>query len=212
MVGPMADLDATVRGLLRDIGAAVRPLGFRGSGGAWRLVTPHGVAVIEKQGARGSTGAETMFYVNTAVAPTIWWQWRTGSTGGMDRARETDGIRLLEGRVPWTDPAHGDQRVQDRWRVTAGTDLDHLRADLLPAVDRAARRLVDLLTPGRYRAELHALPEKQVGHWHALVVLLAADGTRPELDDACARLRAAFADRPHAAGHVERVVEWARSR
>jgi hypothetical protein len=90
--------------------------------------------------------------------------------------------------------------------------VSRLRADLLAGVARAADRLVELLEPGRYLGELRALPGKQVGHWQALVVLLAAGGPSPELDAACAGLRGAFADRPHAAGHVERLVTWSQAR
>src|SRR6185437_5895393 len=178
----MPDLDVVVHGLLRDIGVALRPLGFRGSGGVWRLIAPEGVAVVQKQGSRGSGSDAKLFYVNTAVVPRAWWDWTHGSTGPIDTASESDGIRLLEGRVACTDPDHGDR---DRWQVTAGTDLDRLRADLRAGVLRAADRLVELLEPDRYLDELRALPHKEIGHWPPLVVLLAARGPSPELDAAC---------------------------
>jgi hypothetical protein len=141
------DLDVVVRGLLRDIGSAVRPLGFRGSGGVCRVTS--------------------------------------------------------------TNPAHGDR---DGWRVTAGTDIDGLRADLLTGVTRAADRLVELLEPDRYVDEIQALPNKQLGHWPPLVVLLAERGPSPELDAACTGLRDAFAERPHSAGYVDRLTRWAHAR
>ncbi|MBL8928513.1 MAG: hypothetical protein JNL54_00170 [Kineosporiaceae bacterium] len=76
----------------------------------------------------------------------------------------------------------------------------------------AGERLADLLVPGRYLQELTAIADKQVGHWQALVGLLA--GARPStaLDDACAGVRAAFASRPAAAGAVEELIAWAHAR
>ncbi|MBO4206402.1 DUF4304 domain-containing protein [Micromonospora echinofusca] len=208
----MSDLDVVMRGLMRDVGSALRPRGFRGSAGVWRLVTTGGVAVVEKQGSRGSAWDARLFYLNTAVVPTVWWEWRTGATGPVDRAGQADGIRLLEGRVQGTDPAHADNGYADRWRVAVDTDVDRLRVDLLAGVTHAAGRLAELLTPGRYLDELLAQPDKQVGHWEALVVLLAERGPSAELDAAYAGLRDAFADRPRAAGHVERVIGWAQAR
>jgi hypothetical protein len=206
------DLDVVVRGLLRDVGAALRPLGFRGSAGVWRLVTPEGVAVVQKQGYQGSPVGTKLFFMNTAVVPSVWWEWTRGPTQPIDKAGEADGLRLLEGRVPWTDPAHGYHGTANCWQVTAGTDLDRLRADLLAGVVRAANRLVELLRPDRYLDELRALPDKQIGHWPPLVVLLAAHGPGPELDAACAGLREAFADRPRSAAYVDRIVGWAHAR
>jgi hypothetical protein len=69
----MLDLDAVDRGLMRDVGAVLRPMGFRGSGGVWRLVTADGVAVVQKQGSGGSAWDAKLFYVNTAVVPRAWW-------------------------------------------------------------------------------------------------------------------------------------------
>lgn len=175
------------------------------------MVTAEGVAVIETQGARGSTSAATLFFLDTAVVPTVWWEWTKGTTSQLDKAREANGIRLLEGRVESTDPAHTDNYAY-QWRLAADTDIDRLRVDLLAGVARAADRLIDLLQPGHYLDELRALADKQVGHWQALVVLLAARGPSSELDAACAGLRDSFADRPYAAGHVDRLVAWSQAR
>jgi len=200
----MPDLDVVVHGLLRDVGVALRPLGFRGTGGVWRLITPEGVAVVQKQASTGSRSDEKLFFVNTAVVPKAWWEWTKGSAGPMDKAREVDGIRLLEGRVPCGDG--------DCWRVTADTDVERLRADLLAGVTRSAHRLVQLLEPGRYLDELQALPAKQIGHWPPLVVLLAERGPSPELDAACTGLRTAFAERSRSTGYVDRLTSWANTR
>jgi hypothetical protein len=208
----VADLDAVVRGLMREVGAALRPLGFRGSGGVWRLSTPEGVGVVQKQAYQGSPRGTTRFFMNTAVVPAVWWEWKRGSGEPIDKAGEADGVRLLEGRVPWTDPANGYGRDAGCWQVTAGTDVDMLRADLVAGVVRAGDRLVELLRPDRYLDELRALPTKQIGHWQPLVVLLAAHGPSPELDAACAGLRATFAERPGSSAYVERLIGWARAR
>jgi hypothetical protein len=185
---------------------------FRGSGGVWRLVTPEGVAVVQKQGSQRSAWDAKLFYLNTAVIPTAWWTWKNG-TSPIIKARESDGIRVLEGRVKCSDPEHhGHRGHADLWRLTADTDVDQLRTDLLDAVARAGSRLVDLLEPDRYIDELLALPDKQWGHWQALVVLLAERGPSSDLDAACAGLRKASADRPLAAGHVDRLVERAMAR
>jgi hypothetical protein len=203
----MSDLNAVVRSLMRDVGAALRPLGFSGSGDAWRLVTPEGVAVITKQGSVDSTRDTKLFYLNMAVVPKAWWEWNHRPGNGsrpIDRAGETDGIRVIEGRVRGADG--------ERWAVTPDTDIESLRADLLAGVAQGADRLVELLTPGRYLDELLAEPDKQYGHWHALVVLLAERGPSPELDGAFVGLRAAGADRPQAAEYIEGLVELANTR
>lgn len=196
---------------MRAVGAVLRARGFRGSGGVWRLVTAEGVAVVETQGARGSSAMAKLFFVNTAVVPTVWWEWSMGTSSLLEKAREANGIRLLEGRVESTDPAHTDNYAY-QWRLAADTDMDRLRADLLAGVARAADRLIDLLAPGRYLDGLRAVSDKQVGHWQALVVLLTARGPGAELDAARAGLRASFADRPHAAGHVDRLIAWSQAR
>jgi hypothetical protein len=208
----MPDLDVVMRGLLRDIGAVLRPRGFRGSGGVWRLTTPEGVAVIQKQGGKWSRSDAKQFYVNLAVVPKDWWEWweqTPGRIGPMDKASYTYGIRLLEHRVPCPDPASSDR---ERWELTADTDVDRLRANLLTGVTRAADRLIELLQPGRYLDELSALPDKKIGHWRPLVVLLAARGPSPELDAACAGLRVAFAERPRAAEYVDDLIRRAHDR
>lgn len=201
----MLDLDAVVRSLTRDIGTVLRPMGFRGSGGVWRLVTGEGVVVVQKQGSRGSAWDDRLFFLDTSVVPKIWWEWKRGAAGSIDKAKAADGIRALEGRIRRVDGT-------DLWRVTDGADVNRLRADLLAAVAKGAGRAVELLKPGRYAAELSALPDKEVGHWDALVVLLAGHGQTPELRTACAGLRRAYADRSHAGAYVDRLIEWALNR
>jgi len=208
----VVDLDSAVRGLLRDVGAVLRPLGFRGSAGLWRLVTPDGVAVVQKQGYRGSPPDAKLFFLDTGVAPIAWWEWTKGFDSPMDRAQEHHGLRLVEGRVAWTDPASGHRGYADVWRVAADTDLARLRADLVAEAARAARLLVELLEPDGYLDRLRAVRDKQLGHWPPFVVLLAAHGPSAELDAACAGLRDAFAARPGTTGYVERLVGWARDR
>lgn len=195
---------------MREVGSALRPRGFRGSAGRWRLSTAEGVAVLEKQGSRGSVWHTKEFYINTAVVLNAWWEWHAGASRSIGDAREYDGLRLLEGRVKPGDPDHAER--SGRWRITASTDIDGLRADLLAAVAQAASRLNELLEPGRYRDELQALPDKKIGHWQALVVLLADRGPSAELTAALEGMRAAFADRPQSAGHVDRLVTWAQTR
>jgi hypothetical protein len=206
----VSDFDAVVRGLMRDVGAALRPWGFRGSGRVWRLVTDEGVAVVEKQAAARSWQSETGFYLNTAVVPTTWWAWNRATGLPIGKAGSAHGIRLLERRVASADRGHADG--WDRWRVAADTDVDGLRADLLAGVTGAAGRLTELLAPGRYLDELLAVPDKKVGHWQAVVVLLADRGPSAELDAAYAGAREAYAGRPRAADFVEELIAWSRAR
>ncbi len=207
----MPDLDAVVRDLMKDVGATLRPLGFRGSGGLWRLATAEGVAVVQKQGSQGSWYAEKLFYVNTSIVLTAWWEWNHAcgdQPRPLERVAEYDGLRLLEGRVPSSDPRHYGAGP-DRWRVTADTDLDRFRDDLLAAVAASAGRLVELLEPGRYLDELLALPTRGIGVWEALVVLLAERGPSPDLDAACIGLIDAYADRDANPDHL---LTWATDR
>jgi hypothetical protein len=208
----MAELDVVMRGLLHDLGVTLHPRGFHSSGAVWRLIRPEGVAVIHKQPSERSRPDARMFYIDTAVAPKEWWDWlayRTGQTQPMNKASDIYSIGLMERRVPCPHPADSDR---ERWQVTADTDVDRLRADLLTGVTRAADRLVELLQPGRYLAELNALPNKRIGHWPPLVILLSGRGPSPELDAACAKLREAFAERPRAAGYVDELIGWAHAR
>jgi hypothetical protein len=207
----MPDLDVVMRGLMRDIGAALRPKGFRYSGGRWRLVMPEGVAVIHKQAGKWSRSDAKQFYLDTAVAPTEWleWvEWQAGRIRPMPGPGDTVAIGLLESRVPCPSSADIDR---DRWQVTADTDVDRLRGDLVTGVMRAADRLVELLQPGRYLDELRAVPHKGIGHWPPLVILLAARGPSSELDAACAGLRNAFAERPRAAGYADDLIGLAHT-
>src|SRR5262245_42848299 len=103
-----------MRELMKDLGGVLRPLGWRGAGGVWRLQAPDGVAVIERQGSAGSGPRETLFYIDTAVVPVIWWEWLHHSQAPpptMDRVRESHGLRLIEGRVEPTEPGG------HRWRL-----------------------------------------------------------------------------------------------
>lgn len=208
------DVAVTVRDLMRDVGGALRPAGFRGSGGTWRLTGTEGVAMVEKQGSAGSTGTEALFYLNAAVVPAVWWEWTQSSVGEpapINKARVRDGLQLLQDRVLRLDRHHLDG-PNDLWQVTTDTDLDRLRTELVTAVTDTGRRLSELLSPGRYLQELLALPDKQVGHWKALVVLLAAHGPSPALDSACSSLGEAYSDRPRAAGFVDKLTSWAQAR
>ncbi len=202
-----------MRGLLHDVGVALHPRGFRSSGAVWRLITPDGVAVIHKQPSeRSRRPSVKTFYIDTAVAPKAWWEWmawRTGQTQPMSKASDIYGISLMERRVPCPHPAENDREC---WQVTADTDVDRLRADLLTGVTRAADRLVELLQPDRYLDELSAIRNKQIGHWPPLVILLSGRGPSPELDAACAGLRDAFAERPRAAEYVDELIGWAQAR
>jgi hypothetical protein len=208
----MLDLDV-MRGLMRDVGAALRPLGFRGSGGLWRLITPEGVAVIEIYGWRRGTRFQAKhFYVTTTVAPKEWLEWlecTTGQPRPMNEASAGCGINVFDRKVPCARPTHRDR---ERWELTAETDLDRLRADLVAGVTLAVDRLVELLQPGRCLDELRAVPNKQIGHWPPLVCLLAELGPSPELDAACVGLRHAFDDRPRAAEYAESLIDLAHDR
>jgi hypothetical protein len=189
------DLHAVMCGLMRDVGAALRPLGFQGSGGVWRLITPEGVAVIEIHGWRKGTRFQTkQFYVATGVAPKEWLEWLEHTRGKprpMNKAGAGGGIAYVTGNVPCARPRRRDR---DRWELTADTDLDRLRADLVAGVTLVVDRLVELLQPGRCLDELRAMPDKPTFIWPQLVCLLAERGPSPELDAACVSLRHAFTE------------------
>jgi hypothetical protein len=203
----VADLDAVLRGLMKDIGAVLRPHGFRGSGGVWRLITAEGVAVVQKQGSVYSPWAEKVFFVNTAIIPVGWWKWENvrSPTRPIEKATEASGARFFEGRIR---AETGDEG----WHLTATTDVDRLRAHLVAGVANAAPRLVELLAPGRYLEELRALPDKGIGGWRVLAALLAWQGPSRELDEALAGLRTAWEDRPGGDEYVQRLAAWARTR
>ncbi|MGW4822592.1 hypothetical protein ACWEP4_27260 [Streptomyces sp. NPDC004227] len=134
---------------------------------------------------------------------------KSAAATAIGRAREHDGIRLPEGRVESSDPGHTHRGFADRWRLTADTDADRLRSHLLAAVAQGAGRFAELLQPGRYVDELSALPDKRLGHWEALAVLLAGRGPSSEPHTACAGLRAPSADRPLAARSIDALIKRA---
>jgi hypothetical protein len=168
------------------------------------------VAIIQHQGSRASSPTARVFFVDTSVVFPVWWEFHHARYHpDITKASEQHGLRLIEKRVPVVGSHHG---ADDEWLITADTDLVALRADLVPAVGRAADRLIELLAPGRYLAELWAKPQLGLGSWQALVLLEADRGPSPALDAAIAGLQDSVADRPAAADYQRRLIDWARNR
>ncbi len=76
----MQTQQAALRELMREVGAIVRPLGFRGSSRNWRRTTPYATGLIYRQAAHKTHPNTVAFYLRATVLPaTVWeyiqWRW-----------------------------------------------------------------------------------------------------------------------------------------
>jgi hypothetical protein len=221
----MVHPDAAIRALMREVGAVVRPLGFRGSVRAWTSTGPNGVAVLSRTVVKNWQGPDVRrVTIGLGVTPTPWFEyhsWRREHHGRPALAVERAGtvpILLLENERLPGEPLSGyfwvirpDPSTAPSLSAIPG-DVDDVRVQLLPAVRHRARRALELLEPGRYLDELRALPEKSSCHWEPIAVLLAERGPSPELDDALDALRETHAGRPAAREFVDTVTRYVRMR
>ena len=207
--------------LNKDVGAAVRPLGFRGSRGTWMLTTPDGIAQVGTgRRTMPAPGGGTIFVgVGFIVVPLAWWEyvtWRSARWGqravpfGKDALRH--GIGFIENR--WR-PEHGHYHMKIDpaaypANVTTTDELERAAAALGDAAGTIARTAVDLLRPGRYLEAMLGIDDIGYGMWESVVVLLAERGPSPELDQAIDDMCDSYA--AHGAERPEQIIHYARTR
>ncbi|MEU5943285.1 hypothetical protein ABZ807_29910 [Micromonospora sp. NPDC047548] len=209
----------TTSRLNKDIGAVVRPLGFRGTGGNWSVVTTDGVAqVYVRRSVVRSVGGGTIFVgVGIGVVPVAWWEyvnWRAARWGQpaipLDKNATSYGIGFVETRQE--DNFYHLRLDPDRYPATVTTteELDHAAALLVGAADKLARTALDLLRPGRYLEALRGIRDFGGAMWEPLVVLLAEDGPSADLEAAIEDMRADYVN--YGFGPPDMEVEYARMR
>ncbi|MGI5239447.1 hypothetical protein [Dactylosporangium sp. CA-139066] len=208
--------------LNRDVGAAVRPLGFRGSRGTWILTTPDGIAQVGtgRRSLPAPGGRGTIFVgVGYVVVPLAWWEyvnWRGARWGQpaipLDKHALSHRIGFVEAR---RRPDHDHYHMKldpDAYpaNVTTADELERAAAALGDAAGTLARTAIDLLRPGRYLEAMLGIDDIGYGMWESVVVLLAERGPSPQLDraidDMCDSYAASGAERP------EQIIHYARTR
>ncbi|WP_068053581.1 hypothetical protein [Nocardia xishanensis] len=217
----MVSPDSALRRVLRETGKLLQPYGFHGSDPVWVRVEPGGVASVGRtRVTRTWTDGQQVigFGLELNATPAAWWEfcnWRDSRLGlpptPLEKAGGPD--LITSHRLPdevtalWSvrlDPEQPGQHVLQ-------ADIDTIRAELPRRVHAYARRALQLAEPDRYLDELLARPDKGLGEWEAIVVLLADRGPGPELDDAIHRLRLCLQEQD-AADYEANVIAYARSR
>ncbi|MGY4098901.1 hypothetical protein ACW2Q0_04940 [Nocardia sp. R16R-3T] len=211
--------ESALRRLLRETGKLLQPYGFHGSDPRWIRVEPGGVASVGRtRVSRTWTSGQQVirFGLELNATPTAWWEfrnWRNAQLGlpptPLEEATGPDLINTHplpeELTALWSlrlDPAQSGQHVLQ-------SDIETIRTELPRRVHAHARRALRLLEPERYLDELLTHPEPRT--WEAIVVLLADQGPRPQLDDAFGQLRKCFAERD-ASTYAEEVIAYAQTR
>ncbi|MEJ3750484.1 hypothetical protein WEI85_45405 [Actinomycetes bacterium KLBMP 9797] len=213
--------EQTTSRLNKDIGAVVRPLGFRGTRGRWSVVTTGGVAQISVgRNVMRSVGGGTIFVsVGIGVVPLAWWEylnWRAARWGQppipLDKNATSHSIGFVEIRHCPEESFYHLRLDPDRYWATVTTteELDRAAARLVGAADKLARTALDLLRPGRYLEALRAVPDLGGAMWEPLVVLLAEGGPSADLDAAIEDMRADYVNYDFRPPDME--IEYARMR
>lgn len=205
-------------------------MGFRGSVNSWTLVSEHGLAAVGRSNhnnwirAEGHSPNVRGFVMGLDAIPAAWCTYqnwcreREGKEAVSVAHPELFGPSLLNfHRLPhesisptrlWTirpDPHESP--------LLAGLaeDIDYAHEHLPWAVEQLAQRALELIEPGRYLKELLDEPDKGIGLWEPIVVLLSEYGPSSALDDAIAQLKASHAERD-CLELTEPIIAYARSR
>ncbi|MFG3708721.1 hypothetical protein ACGF7U_28880 [Micromonospora sp. NPDC047670] len=211
----------TTNRLNKDIGAVVRPLGFRGTRGSWSVVTTDGVAQVNvgRSVMRSVRGGTIFVSVGIGVVPVAWWEyvnWRAARWGQppipLDGNAVSYRIGFVETRHCPEDSYHHLRLDPGRHPATVTTteELDHAAALLVGAAEKLAHTALDLLRPGRYLEALRGIRDFRGAMWEPLVVLLAEGGPSADLDAAIEAMRADYAN--HGFGPPDMEIEYARMR
>lgn len=216
--------DKAVREFMKDVGKTLRPMGFKGSGNSWTAVTDHGRVSIHRSNRNNWRDGEYCegaygFFLGQQAVPEAWWRYRNW----LRRRLDQEPVPLEHGEIsgPFLMDFHGlpDKPVSPtrHWCIRADSgsggpaavqeDLDFIDAHLTWAVERLARRGLDLIEPARYLKELLNQPERGLGDWEPIVVFLSEYGPSSALDEAIEGL-----ERTHDADSAAPVIEYARSR
>jgi hypothetical protein len=193
--------------LNRDIGAAVRPLGFRGSRGSWMLTTAGGVAQVAT--SRRSRPGEMSAHVGFVVVPVAWWEYVNWRAARWGRPAVALGRDALSHDIGFVETRRRPEHAHCHLPLDPGA-VEHAASALGDAARVLARTAIDLLRPGRYLQALLDIDDIGYGMWEPIVVLLAERGPTTELDRAIDGMCASYAE--HGAERPEHVIDYARAR
>lgn len=148
----------------------MQPYGFEGADPVWTRREPDGVAAVHRtRVVRSWTDGEQIirFGLHPSATPAAWQDFLDWRATHLAAPAEIP-LPLLDPPVTWTlrlDPGRPGHALP--------ADLDTLRAELPRRVHACARRALQLAEPGRYLAELLALPERPDEVAAAIAVLSA---------------------------------------
>lgn len=207
---------------MKDVGRTLRPLGFKGSGSLWTAVTDSGRVSIHRSNRNNWRAGEHCqgavgFMFGLHTVPEAWWRYRNwqreqfGQEAVPIDHAEVSGPGLMDyyglPDEPVSPTRHWSIRTDHSRGGADAEDLKFIDAHLTWAVERLARRGLELIEPARYLKELLNQSRKEVGDWEPIVVFLSEYGPSSALDEAIAGL-----ERTSSAEFAEPVVAYARSR
>lgn len=181
--------------LMKEIGAVLRPLGFRGSRRRWTLDLPGGEAVILRENASISAPGTRQFYLRTSYSPSIFRQFHEWEIRQLPLSASPPILRprsLCQDAPRYVIPGfsenyrwtiHGSIGADGRISVSAASYSD-LEERLLSAVNMLGHNLIDVLMPERCLSGLLAAANKTVEDWKLTVLLLAAHYAHDEVTPA----------------------------
>ncbi|MFB7716088.1 hypothetical protein [Nocardia sp. NPDC056100] len=215
----MVKPESALRRLMRDTGKLLQPYGFDGAEPTWTRVVDAGVATVGRTRTfRTFTGGEQIlrFGLTMSATPAPWWEFCNWRNTRLSRPPIPFEAATGPGLIPDGLPAH----LTEMWSMNLPAeaqghidpaDIDTIRAELPRRVHAYARRALRLLEPDAYLDELLAQPDPQLGTWEAIAVLLADNGSGPELDNALERLRLCCHDQ-EASDYAADVIAYVQSR
>lgn len=207
------------RMLAREFGPMLTSHGFRTTGRTYRLGGKREAqGILTIQAGSGSALGTTIFYVNLALLPKVWYDfagWYSGQALGPDPA-EVEGVlrnRLLAPvDVAALAPGQRLTSPSEQWTFTGDEQGEHCGRRLTMLVERDVVPLLDELRDPDTLVDFLFRPEPERGPLRRILpirpllvaVLLADSGPSDRLGDAIGRLRAM----PDGA----RTLEWVEQR
>lgn len=215
----MATAQAALKTALRDIlSPALRSQGFKGSGITWTHETELGdVAIVNVQSSSWSTREEVRCFVDLAVAPDPWMDWRSTQTGQPRRKSPKENDGLWRSRLDRPTPP-GARGSEPWWVIhdmrSAEVAVTEMRDELIGSSLARLRELVtrEGLIAAVREGDLGYMKKSSFGGFfdRMLALLLVDEGPSDEL----ARLQTQFtaSQSEHLDKYDEKFIPWLTTR